>query len=162
VDKFIGDAVMAEFGSPISYGTTTDAMNAIHAALKMRSRLHELRQQWRSAGETPLFNGIGINFGEVVVGNIGSPERLEYAVMGDTVNIASRVEGLTKSLQADILITESLNAIIKDQVEVIDLGEQEIRGRDRPLRLYSLIGLKGHDQNVYTMVRAELIEYLTN
>jgi len=160
VDKFIGDAVMAEFGSPISYGTTTDAMNAIHAALKMRSRLHELRHQWRSAGETPLFNGIGINFGEVIVGNIGSPERLEYAVMGDTVNIASRVEGLTKSLQADILITESLYAIVKDQVEVIDLGEQEIRGRDRPLRLYSLIGLKGHDQTIYTTARAELMEYL--
>ncbi len=159
VDKFIGDAVMAEFGSPLSYGVETDAINAIHAALNMRSRLHQLRQQWRSAGETPLFNGIGINFGDVVVGNIGSPERLEYAVMGDTVNIASRVEGLTKTLEVDILITESLYAIVKDQIEVIDLGEQEIRGRDRPIRLYSLIDLKGHDREIYSKVRSELEAY---
>jgi adenylate cyclase len=161
VDKFIGDAVMAEFGSPISQGEKVDAMNSIHAALKMRSALYELRQQWQTEGRFPFFNGIGINYGEVTVGNIGSPRRLEYAVIGDTVNIASRVEGLTKELGTDILITEALYEIVQDRIVAIDLGEHVMKGRSGKIKLYSLIGLKGCDRSQYDLVQAELNRHLS-
>lgn len=161
VDKFIGDAVMAEFGSPISQGEKVDAMNAINAALKMRLELHKLRQQWQLEGRFPFFNGIGINFGEVTVGNIGSPRRLEYAVIGDTVNAASRVEGLTKELGTDILITESLYEIVKDEVMVVDCGEHALRGRLGKVKLYGLIGLKSDTSELYDRVQEDLSRHLS-
>jgi adenylate cyclase len=161
VDKFIGDAVMAEFGSPISQGEKIDAMNAINAALKMRLELHKLRQQWQLEGRFPFFNGIGINYGEVTVGNIGSPRRLEYAVIGDTVNSASRVEGLTKELGTDILITESLYEIVKDEVIVVDCGEHALRGRLGKVKLYGLIGLKSDTSELYDRVQEDLSRHLS-
>ncbi|HBB34509.1 MAG TPA: adenylate/guanylate cyclase domain-containing protein [Cyanobacteria bacterium UBA9273] len=160
VDKFIGDAVMAEFGSPVSEGEKTDAMNAIRAALGMRRALHELRQQWRREGRVPLFNGIGINYGELIAGDIGSLRRREYAVIGDAVNVASRVEGLTKRFGTDILITDPLYQIVKEEVEIIDLGEQEVRGRSGAVQLYSLIGLKGEPLELYEQVHEELQSFL--
>ncbi|MCW6036918.1 adenylate/guanylate cyclase domain-containing protein [Spirulina subsalsa FACHB-351] len=147
LDKFIGDAVMAEFGFPLSHGPEEDALNAIRAALTMRQDLALLRQYWQAENRQPLFNGIGISYGEVIAGDIGSWRRREYAVMGDTVNIASRVEGLTKELGTDILITESLYELVKDKVEVTDLGEHQLKGRSLPVRLYSLVGLSVKDGN---------------
>ncbi|HBY81577.1 MAG TPA: adenylate/guanylate cyclase domain-containing protein, partial [Cyanobacteria bacterium UBA11148] len=160
VDKFIGDAVMAEFGSPVSEGEKTDAMNSIRAALEMRKALHKLREQWYQEGRVPLFNGIGINYGELIAGDIGSLRRREYAVIGDAVNVASRVEGLTKTFGIDILITDSLYEIVKEEVEVIYVGEQEVRGRSGAVRLYSLIGLKGESQDFYQQVQDDLQRYL--
>jgi adenylate cyclase len=160
VDKFIGDAVMAEFGSPVSNGEKTDAMKAIRAALGMRKALAQLRQQWHQEGRVPLFNGIGINYGELIVGDIGSLRRREYAAIGDAVNVASRVEGLTKKFRTDILITESLYQLVKNEVEVIRLGEQEVRGRSGAVRLYSLISLKGESQALYQQVHEEFRCYL--
>jgi adenylate cyclase len=152
LDKFIGDAVMAEFGSPVSRGDREDAMDAILAALGMRQVLAQLRQQWQAEGKIPFSNGIGINYGEVTVGNIGSPQRLEYAVIGDTVNVASRVEGMTKELGTDIVITEALYQLVADAVEVIDYGEQTLKGRAGAVRLYGLVGLKGSDRAAYDHV----------
>ena len=161
IDKFIGDAVMAEFGSPVSYGEHTDAMNAIRAALGMRRSLAALRSQWQQEGKTLLYHGIGISYGEVVAGNIGSLRRLEYTVIGDTVNVASRVEGLTKSFWTDILITESLYQLVQEQVEVVFVGEHLLRGReDSPAKLYSLVGLKGEPTALYHQVHEELRRYL--
>jgi adenylate cyclase len=161
IDKFIGDAVMAEFGSPVSYGEETDAMNAIRAALGMRQALAELRSQWQQEGKTLLYHGIGISYGEVIAGNIGSLRRLEYTVIGDTVNVASRVEGLTKSFWTDILITDSLYQRVQEHVEVVFVGEYLLRGReDSPSRLYSLIGLKGETPTLYHQVHEELRRYL--
>jgi adenylate cyclase len=94
VDKFIGDAIMAEFGSPISRGAETDAINAIRAALRMRQALLQLQAFWEQQGQVIFFNGIGINYGEAIAGDIGSYRRREYALIGDAVNVASRVEGL--------------------------------------------------------------------
>jgi adenylate cyclase len=157
IDKFIGDAVMAEFGAPLSQGEQTDALNAIRCALEMRRALAELRSYWQQTGQTPLFNGIGISYGEVIAGNIGSMHRLEYTVIGDTVNVASRVEGLTKACGTDILITESLYHLVQEQVEVIDAGEHALRGRETsPIRLYSLVGWKGDDRSLYNQVQREL------
>lgn len=161
VDKFIGDAVMAEFGAPVSRGETVDAMNAVRTALHMRRALADLRHQWLVEGKTLLFNGIGISYGEVIAGNIGSVQRLEYTVIGDTVNVASRVETLTKTLQTDILITESLYSLIQDQIEVIFVGEYPLRGREEsPTRLYELVGLKGESKKLYERVQAELRRHL--
>ncbi|PZO35424.1 MAG: adenylate/guanylate cyclase domain-containing protein [Pseudanabaena frigida] len=156
IDKFIGDAIMAEFGSPVSRGEKADAMNAIHAALNMRSALMELREVWKSENKIPFSNGIGINYGEVTVGNIGSSRRLEYAVIGDTVNVASRVEGMTKELGTDIVITGALYEIVKDEIDVVDFGEHALKGRVGNVRLYGVIGLKGGDRQVYEQVQADL------
>jgi adenylate cyclase len=160
IDKFIGDAVMAEFGSPVSQGETTDALNAIAAALAMRKALAELRQQWQQTGQTLLYNGIGISYGEVIAGNIGSLQRLEYTVIGDTVNVASRVEGLTKSYATDLLITEPLYGLVRDRVEAVCVGEQALRGRESLTKLYSVIGFRGEDTHLYEQVHGELRHYL--
>lgn len=162
IDKFIGDAVMAEFGSPVSQGEQQDALNAIRAALAMRRALAELRQQWQQAGKTPFYNGIGISYGEVIAGNIGSLQRLEYTVIGDAVNVASRVEGLTKLFGTDILITGSLYDLVQDEVEVVFVGEHALRGRESSTPLYSVIGLKGDDPSLYHQVHQELQHYLNN
>ena len=156
IDKFIGDAIMAEFGSPVSRGEKADAMNAIHAALNMRSVLIELRKVWQSENQIPFSNGIGINYGEVTVGNIGSARRLEYAVIGDTVNVASRVEGMTKDLGTDIVITGNLYEIVKDEIDVVDFGEHALKGRVGNVQLYGVIGLKGCDRNIYEQVQNDL------
>jgi adenylate cyclase len=156
VDKFIGDAVMAEFGTPVSQGAKADALNAVKAALNMRKALVALRQQWQQQGQPILFNGIGISFGEVIAGNIGSIQRLEYTVIGDTVNIASRVEGLTKEFGTDILITDSLYELVQPEVDAVFLGEHPLRGRDSKVGLYSLVGFKGEDPTLYHEVQRDL------
>lgn len=157
IDKFIGDAIMAEFGSPISHGAETDALNAIRAALAMRRSLSALQAQWQHAGKPILFNGIGINFGEAIAGDIGSVRRREFALIGDAVNIASRVEALTRNFWTDILITDSLYALVQDQVEVVPIGAQELKGRkDEKVTLYSLVGFKGDDPTLYHTVHERL------
>jgi len=156
IDKFIGDAIMAEFGSPVSRGEKADAMNAVNAALNMRSALMELRQIWQNENKIPFSNGIGINYGEITVGNIGSARRLEYAVIGDAVNVASRVEGMTKDLGTDIVITGALYEIVKDEIEVVDFGEHALKGRVGDVRLYGVIGLKGCDRQIYEQVQNDL------
>ena len=157
VDKFIGDAIMAEFGSPLSQGAQTDAMNAIRAALEMRRALAALQEVWQQQGKPIFFNGIGINFGEAIAGDIGSARRREYALIGDAVNIASRVEGATRTFGTDILITEFLYELVKDAVDVVCVGDQALKGRGRNLvKLYSLIGLKGDDPALYRQVHEKL------
>ena len=161
IDKFIGDAVMAEFGSPVSQGDRQDAMNAIRGALAMRQALAALRQRWQAEGHILFYNGIGISYGEVIAGNIGSIKRLEYTVIGDAVNVASRVEGLTKNFYTDILITGSLYDLVQDEVAVVFVGNHALRGREATqTRLYSLIGLKEGDTTLYKQVHYELRRYL--
>jgi adenylate cyclase len=160
VDKFIGDAIMAEFGFPLSQGEEADALNAIRAALEMRAALAALRSRFIAEGRVPFFSGIGISYGEVIAGDIGALRRREYGVIGDTVNVASRVEGMTKQFWTDILITQPLYALVADKVEVIFVGEHELRGRAHPIPLYSLVGWKGEDQTLYHQTMEDLRKYL--
>ncbi len=157
VDKFIGDAIMAEFGSPFSQGEQVDAMNAIRAALGMRQALAGLQDLWKQQGKPVFFNGIGINYGEAIAGDIGSARRREYALIGDAVNIASRVEGATRTCGTDILITEFLYELVKDFVEVACMGDHALKGRGSNLvKLYSLVGLNGEDSALYRQVHEKL------
>lgn len=109
VDKYIGDAVMAFFGAPASYGN--DAADALRAGLGIVEALAEFNRRQQAAGRHQFLTGLGINFGEVTVGNIGTDKKMDYTVIGDNVNLASRLEGLTKEYHQPILVSQSL----KDQ-----------------------------------------------
>ena len=161
IDKFIGDAVMAEFGSPTSQGAREDALNAIRAGLAMRRSLADLRQRLLADGQPTLFHGIGISYGKVIAGNIGSVQRLEYTVIGDTVNVASRIESLTKRLGTDFLITAPLYELVCKDVKAIEMGEYRLSGREEELvKVYSVVGFDEADATLYKQVQTELRQHL--
>lgn len=143
VDKFEGDAILAFFGAPQSHDD--DPERAILTALEMTERLSELANDWRERAETPLEIGIAINTGQVMVGNIGSHRRMEYTVIGDAVNLASRLQDLTKEYGASVLISGSTYDRVKDMCNVRSLGEVEVRGRKQPVNLYEVIGLASEE-----------------
>jgi len=128
VDKFIGDAVMAVFGSPRSRGVALEAAQAVRCAHAMGERLEQLNQQWLGENIAPLASGIGIASGNAVVGQIGSPERMDFTVIGNTVNLASRLESLTRLLNTPVIIDERTAELIEPQVRAIKLGEHIIKG----------------------------------
>jgi adenylate cyclase len=107
VDKFIGDAVMAVFGSPVARGVREEARAAVDCAVAMGQALEALNTRWRQEGVQPLENGIGIASGPAVVGQIGSPKRMEFTVIGDTVNRAARLESLTRSVGVSVLFDQA-------------------------------------------------------
>lgn len=139
LDKFIGDAVMAVFGSPIKHGD--DPLRAVKAALEMKERLNELNKKWGREGKVPLEIGIGINTGEVIAGNIGDVRRMEYTVIGDNVNLASRIEGLTKNYGCPIIISENTYEKVRDIVKVRELGNTSVKGKTRGIEIFELLGL---------------------
>ncbi len=143
LDKFIGDALMAEFGVPRSRGDAAEALAAVRAALAMRASLERLNQELTAADRPPLRQGIGLHFGEVIAGNLGSSQRLEFTVIGASVNVASRLEGLTRRFpQHPILISGSLLALLPGQLEVEPLGAHQLKGWPEPVEVFGLIGLR--------------------
>ncbi|MCP9933697.1 adenylate/guanylate cyclase domain-containing protein [Cyanobium sp. Candia 9D4] len=143
LDKFIGDAVMAEFGVPRSRGDAEEARAAVRAALAMQQRLEALNVELAAAGTPPLKHGIGLHFGEVIAGNLGSSQRLEFTVVGASVNVTSRLEGLTRLFPAHpILVSGDLLALLPEELEVLPLGSHRIKGWPVPLEVYALQGLR--------------------
>ena len=142
VDKFIGDAVMAVWGAPTSAGDPReDALNCIRAALRMRAALI-IFNQGRGGDKKPIIRiGCGINSGPVVAGQIGSKKRMEYTVIGDAVNLASRTEALNKPLGTDILITENTYRLVKDKVLVEEMPSVTVKGKSAPLRMFAVINM---------------------
>ena len=136
LDKFIGDAIMAVFGVPLS--GTNDAERAVQAALAMRRALKKYNEDRAEKGLPLIQNGIGITKGEAVSGNIGSEQRMEYTVIGDTVNIASRLEGLTKNYDHKILINEGVYLEIKDKIPCVDLGFAHVKGKEGDVHIYGV------------------------
>jgi adenylate cyclase len=141
VDKYIGDAIMAVFGAPVS--RPDDAKNAVRAAVHMRHALTRLNERLAERGLAPLQTGIGLHTGEVVAGNIGSERRMEYTVIGDAVNLASRLESHTKDLGVSVLISEVTYALTKDAVETRALKEITVKGRAQPVMTYEVLSIKG-------------------
>jgi adenylate cyclase len=140
VDKFIGDAIMAVFGAPVP--RPDDALNAIKAALEMRTRLRTINVGFRARGLPEIRAGIGLHSGEVVAGNMGHVERMEYTVIGDAVNLASRLEGLTKEFDADVLLSEDLYRQVEGRVDATPLQRIHVKGRAQDVMVYRLDGIR--------------------
>jgi adenylate cyclase len=134
LDKYIGDAVMAIFGVP--YGGPDDADNAVAAANEMMSTLADLNARRLERGQHAIAIGVGLSTGEVVAGNIGSPKRLSYTVIGDAVNLASRLEGATKQYGVSILLSELTYAALKDRRYVREVDLLRVKGKTRPVAVY--------------------------
>jgi adenylate cyclase len=141
VDKYIGDAIMAVFGAPVP--KPGDAANAVRAAVRMRRALVTLNQRLEARGMPTLRTGIGIHTGVVIAGNIGSEKRMEYTVIGDAVNLASRLESSTKELGVNVLVSEDTYERTKHVIDARPVREITVKGRKQPVMTYEVIGLKG-------------------
>lgn len=141
LDKFIGDAIMAFWGAPIQQ--KNHAENACLAALKHREKRKELAKEWEKE-RIPVFNArIGINTGDMIVGNIGSQKRFDYTVIGDEVNLASRLEGVNKHYETEILITENTYNAAKKVIEAREIDLITIKGKKKPVKIFELLRKKG-------------------
>jgi len=141
LDKYIGDAIMAIWGAPID-----DAGHAAHAcevALKMQAALVGLNQVWRRSGKPAVAIGIGINTGPMAVGNMGSAARFDYTVLGDQVNLASRLEALTKEYGISILVGESTAQAAGDGYVFREIDLVRVKGRAGAVPVFELVGRKG-------------------
>ena len=136
LDKFIGDAIMVVFGAPIAL--ENDAERAVLAAIEMRRALRKYNADRKARGLAPIDNGIGITRGEAISGNIGSEQRMDYTVIGDTVNIASRLEGLTKSYDYKILVNEEVYREVKDKIACVDLGYARVKGKGGEVHIFGI------------------------
>jgi adenylate cyclase len=138
VDKFIGDGLLAFFG--IVKPQENPSISGAHCAWEMLAKLEALNTLWTDRGEDPFRIGIGLHTGRVMVGNIGSKIKTEFTVIGDAVNLASRLEGMTKELNAAILLSETVYQDIKNLFDVSAKGMVTLKGRS-PEKAYELIGL---------------------
>lgn len=151
VDKFIGDAIMAVWGIPVSYGN--DAINALDAALDMRKALLEFNRDRGGPGKPIIRIGCGLNTGNVLAGQIGSNERMEYTVIGDAVNLASRIESLNKPMGTDILVSADTWEQTKDVFHFEKMLPIMVKGKAEPQATYALLGRKG-DPDALTSLAA--------
>jgi adenylate cyclase len=151
VDKFIGDAVMAHWGTAYTSGSPEgDALNCVKASLGMRKALWEMNKE-RAGGDPanpPIRIGCGINTGIVTAGQIGSEKRMEYTVIGDAVNLASRTEALNKPLGTDILITENTWKLIGKYLVTEEMPPVSVKGKEKPVRMFAVVNLKAREGEV--------------
>ena len=137
---FLGDAMMAVFGA--DGPQETDPVQAVNAALDMQERLEELNRDWKADGRPTLQVGIGINSGEVMVGDVGFTGKFEFAAMGDNTNLAARVEKLTREMGCKIIITASTRKALAERFLLRDLGTTTVKGRETPVQLFGVTGRK--------------------
>jgi len=136
LDKFVGDMVMALFGAPLD--DPDHAEHAVQTALAMSVALDELNREWQSQGRLPLDIGIGINTGDMVAGNIGSDTIMSYTVIGDAVNLGSRLESLNKEYGTRIIISEATRARLKGRYDIRPLGEVVVKGKSEAVAIFEV------------------------
>lgn len=151
VDKFIGDAIMAVWGAPQS--SEKDAHNAVRACLEMRKGLDKLNEKRIARNQPPINIGMGLHAGTAISGTIGSDERMEYTVIGNTVNTASRIESSTKAFGSDLLISDTVIEKIGDAFKTELAGAAEVKGRSEALKMYKVRG--------YVNENGEIVEVRT-
>ncbi len=138
LDKYEGDAVMAFWGAPIPQ--KDHALRACYAALEMQNRLAALRPKWKSEGKPELVARIGLNTGVCIAGNMGGKDRFDYTVIGDSVNLASRLEGANKQYGSYIMISDFTYKHVKDKLKVRELDLLQVKGKTEPVRVYEVMG----------------------
>jgi adenylate cyclase len=136
VDKFVGDMVMALFGAPVD--DADHAEHAVAAALDMSAALGELNAKWAAEGRVPLDIGIGINSGDMIAGNIGSSAIMSYTVIGDNVNLASRLESLNKDYHCRIIISDATRTRLRKAYDIRPLGGVVVKGKTRPVEIFEV------------------------
>jgi len=153
LDKFIGDAVMAIFGAPVPL--PDHAERACRAALAMMKEMEALQAKWKAEEREPFRIGIGINTGEMVVGNLGSEQLFDYTVVGDGVNVGVRLESLNKEYQTTthIIISETTYLAAQGVLDGRRLGEAMVKGRTQPVVVYELLGLRANVETEPVPVR---------
>ena len=140
INKFIGDAIMAVFGEPIQ--DENHAVNAVKCGYEMLEQVKALDKKWTEEGKPGIKIGVGINTGEVFVGNIGSQKRMEYTVIGDTVNIASRLESYNKIYKTSLLVSAETFSYIRKIADVVKIPDVEIRGKANKIDIYEILRVK--------------------
>ncbi|MCK9418468.1 MAG: adenylate/guanylate cyclase domain-containing protein [Nitrospirae bacterium] len=141
LDKFVGDAIVALWGAPV--GQPDHAERACGCALAMIVRLKELQAKWAAEGKHIIDIGIGINTGDMVVGNIGAPgKKMDYTVIGDNVNLGARLESLTRQYNNHIIISEYTYGKVRNIMRVNELGSVTVKGKQQPVVIYDLVGVK--------------------
>jgi len=154
LDKFIGDAVMGVWGNLTSQGTAIDAEKAVRSAHEMRLALDRLNARWRGEGRREFAFGIGIHHGDAVFGNIGSEQKKEPTAIGDAVNLASRLEGLTKFCGVDIVLSDAVEAAVRGKFHLMPLGALRVAGRSRPVDIFWLAGPAGEPHPLVPVMSA--------
>ncbi len=147
LDKFIGDAVMAHWGSARPGADSpaeveANAALAVQTAIEMLSELKRLNEKWVAEGRKALQIGIGINHGTVITGDMGSPQRMEFTVIGDAVNLASRLEGLTKEYHTDLLLGETVAPFVKDKFYLRSAALVQVKGKTKPVEVWTVLGVR--------------------
>jgi adenylate cyclase len=145
LDKYMGDAIMAVFGAPLDQ--PDHARRACLTALEMMRELHNLQKKWEAEGRPVLNIGIGISTGEMVVGNMGSEMRFDYTVMGDMVNLGSRLEGINKEYGSNIILSEFTYNVVQDSMSCRELDWVRVKGKNKPVKIFELLGEKKDEGN---------------
>ncbi len=155
LDKYIGDAMMAVFGAP--FATSEDADNALQGAIEMVVALRRFNQTRVSAGEDPVHMGVGINTDEVLSGNIGSIKRMDYTVIGDGVNLASRLESANKLYGTKILISENTAQALRKDYRLREVDKIRVKGKNEPVSVFAVMDC--HDEQSFPRMNEVLARY---
>lgn len=156
LDKYEGDAIMAFWGAPIPQ--KDHALRTCLAALDMQKRLAALRPKWKKEGKPQLEVRIGINTGTMIVGNMGGKDRFDYTVIGDSVNLASRLEGANKQYGSFIMISDFTHQHVKDKVVVRELDLIQVKGKSEPVKVWELLGITGMTMNDHQKQSLEIYQ----
>ncbi len=150
LDKYIGDALVAFWGAPIYY--EDHALRACLCALRMQFELEKLRVKWKKEGKPLLYMRIGINTGEMIVGNLGGYGRFNYTVIGDSVNLGARLEEINKEFGTNIIISEYTYEKVKDFFSVRELGSITVKGKTKPVKIYELLDVLTMDKKLVKII----------
>lgn len=145
LDKFIGDALMASWGSLDSKGAREDAIASVRAALAMQQKVRSLNRIWSERGWPELRVGMAVNYGEVVVGNIGSPQRMEFTLIGDAVNVSWKLQEMTKSTSADLIVSESVALLVTGDFDLRSLGKAALDDSHQSCEIFTIGSATGVD-----------------